>query len=397
MTKPTIRSIDFGPAGEEPARPARLPCTAAITPAPTRIAKKITDSVAPFAIAPIGLSGMISMNRRAGSCGSATARGTASAKLAPTPGAISVATSRPVLTASAVVRTYMPSVLIPMLPSRFGSASAATPDAMVRKTSGTTSMRISRTNNSPIQPIAVAPSPPEHTRPRAEDERGEDAFPQRDAEPRPEHPAERAGRRERGGSGCVGHDILIRGHASETLADRGVELAAAIAVEIADIAIGLIRQRRELVEQVAHPDAEARILEQALVGLIPDIDAVRGEVLDAEARAVGERRRCVADRPDIAGEPARAPALVTPAEAGRPAPFRAAVLFDQVLGADDDDRRIDVARCLTVDQRLLQTRPVTGRIRSSRAGIQAQVELADAGIANLIIEGRNRCRGPCAG
>ncbi len=66
---------------------------------------------------------------------------------------------RPVITASAVVKTYMPSVFTPMLPRRLGSASAATPEAMVRKTSGMTSMRINRTKSSPIHAIEVASSP----------------------------------------------------------------------------------------------------------------------------------------------------------------------------------------------------------------------------------------------
>ena len=76
-----------------------------------------------------------------------------------------------------------------------------------------------------------------------------------------------------------------------------------------------------VLEQVAHPDAEARILERALLGLILHIDAVRHVILDAEQRPVGQRRRGVVHRADIAAVPPRAPALVAPGQAGRSAPL----------------------------------------------------------------------------
>ena len=72
------------------------------------------------------------------------ANGRGPVRRAPTPGRTSVATAIPTDTAMAVVQANSAIVRPPRLPSRFGSASAVIPDAMVTSTMGATSMRIAR-------------------------------------------------------------------------------------------------------------------------------------------------------------------------------------------------------------------------------------------------------------
>ena len=62
----------------------------------------------------------------------------------------------PIDTAQAVVAANSRTVRPPTDPSRRGSARAVTPDAIDTNTIGTTSMRISRTNSSPMNAIPGA-------------------------------------------------------------------------------------------------------------------------------------------------------------------------------------------------------------------------------------------------
>ncbi len=121
-------------------------------------------SISASAIAWIGFSG--TMFRSVSLIGGASwisGFSAASPIVTPSPGAMILASSRPMVIATAVVSIYRPMVFTPIRPSFRGSAIPAAPAAMEKKTKGTTIILIALMNSSAmgskIYPLSTSKTP----------------------------------------------------------------------------------------------------------------------------------------------------------------------------------------------------------------------------------------------
>ena len=129
---------------------ARLPTSSRLIP--TRIAKKMIESISPSAIAAIGLSGTMLTSTSDSAGASAPSKLALVSASIPWPMPMTPAMASALAIASAVVIMYSANAFVPMRPSRRTSPMPHTPLISENSTSGTTSIFSALTNRLPTTP-----------------------------------------------------------------------------------------------------------------------------------------------------------------------------------------------------------------------------------------------------